>query len=105
MTSPLSLAIPPELRIPRVPKRITEEVEAQDGQADGQAGEDGEPRRRLHERAPGARQHQAPRGWRRLRADGEQSDPERDAGAVDDPAQDVAADVVGPERVRPARRG
>src|SRR6266545_115719 len=31
MMPPLSLALPPELRIPRVPQRITEEVEPQDG--------------------------------------------------------------------------
>src|SRR5437660_4828720 len=69
MTPPLWLALTPELRIPRVPKRITEEVEAQHGQADGEAGEDREPRRLLHERPPGARQHQAPRRRRRLRTD------------------------------------
>ena len=32
-------------------------------------------------------------------------DPERDAAAVDDPAQDVAPDVVGAEQVRAAGRG
>src|SRR5260370_40751906 len=71
MTPPVSLALPPELRIPRVPQRTTEEVEAQDGQADRQAREDREPRGLLHERAPGARQHQTPRRRRRLRADPE----------------------------------
>src|SRR5439155_1391670 len=137
MTPPLWLALTPELRIPRVPKRITEEVEAQHGQADGEAGEDREPRRLLHEGAAGAREHRVGRvrlehrddrqrehesrdrldrvhdalndevqsslavsaekaddhAGRRADADGEQPDPERDAGAVDDSAQDVAADV------------
>src|SRR5436309_11860629 len=54
MVPPLSLALTAELRIPRVPQRITEEVEAQDRQADRQAGEDREPGRLLHKRPAGA---------------------------------------------------
>src|SRR5215510_12584879 len=64
MTPPLSLTA--QLRIPRVPQRITEEVEAQDGQTDRQPGENREPGRLFHERPAGARQHQAPRWGRRL---------------------------------------
>src|SRR2546426_1618459 len=66
MTPPVSLALPPELRIPRVPQSITEEVEAQHGQADRQAREDREPRGLLHERAARAAEHQAPGGRGRL---------------------------------------
>ena len=35
-------------------------------------------------------------------ADREEPDPQRDAGAVDDAAEDVSADIVGPEGVRGA---
>src|SRR2546425_6446524 len=85
MVPPLFLALTPELRIPRVTKRITEEVEAQDGQADRQAGKDREPRRLLHERAPGARQHQAPRRRRRLRADAQERERRLDQDRVAEP--------------------
>src|SRR5262245_5280497 len=88
MVPPLSgSALPstPELRIPRVTKRITEEVEAQDGQADGQAGEDREPRRLLHERAAGARQHQAPGRRGRLGADAEERERRLDQDRVAEP--------------------
>src|SRR5580765_3519435 len=85
MTPPLWLALTPELRIPRVPKRITEEVEAQDGQADRQAGKDREPRRLLHERAPGAREHQTPRRRRRLSADPEEGERRLDQDRVAEP--------------------
>src|SRR5207247_7934851 len=85
MTPPLWLALTPELRIPRVPKRSTEEVEAQDRQADRQAGEDREPRRLLHEGAAGARQHQAPRRRRRLGADAEEGERRLDQDRVAEP--------------------
>src|SRR5437660_6735806 len=85
MTPPLWLALTPELRIPRVPKRITEEVEAQHGQADGEAGEDREPRRLLHEGAAGAREHQAPRRRRRLRADAQERQGRLDQDRVAEP--------------------
>src|SRR5262249_3152623 len=75
----------PQLRIPRVPKRITEEVEAQDGQADGQPGKDREPRSLLHERPAGARQHQAPRRRWRLGADAEERERRFDQDRVAEP--------------------
>src|SRR5437762_13603455 len=77
MVPPLSLATSPQLRIPRVPKRITEGVEAPDRQADRQVGEDREPRRLLHEGAAGARQHPAPRRRRRLGADADEGERRR----------------------------
>src|SRR6266478_3157522 len=85
MTPPLWLALTPKLRIPRVPKRITEEVEAQHRQADRQAGEDREPRRLLHEGPAGARQHQAPRGRRRLGPDPQERQGRLDQDRVAEP--------------------
>src|SRR5262245_6973621 len=81
----LGLSPTPELRIPRVTKRITEEVEAQDGQADRHAGEDRKPRRLLHERTAGARQHQAPGRRGRLRADAEERERRLDQDRVAEP--------------------
>src|SRR5262245_37255844 len=55
----------PELGIPGVAERIAKEVEAEDGQADREAREHGEPRRLLHEGAARAAQHEPPgRGGR-----------------------------------------
>src|SRR5206468_10960196 len=85
MMPPLWLALTPELRIPRVPKRITEEVEAQDSQADRQARKDREPRGLLHEGAAGARQHQAPRRRRRLRTDAQERECRFDQDRVAEP--------------------
>src|SRR2546428_2343574 len=85
MTPPVSLALPPELRIPRVPQRITEEVKAQHGQADRQAREDREPRGLLHERAARAAEHQAPRRGRRLGADAEEGERRLDQNGVAEP--------------------
>src|SRR5439155_27261666 len=85
MTPPLPLALTPELRIPRVPQRITEEVEAQDGQADRQTGKDREPGRLLHERAAGAAQHQAPRRSRRLGPDAEERERRLDQDGIAEP--------------------
>src|SRR6266705_6221211 len=85
MVPPLSLALTTELRIPRVTQRITEEVEAQDGQADRQAGEYREPGRLLHERPAGARQHQAPRRGRRLGPHAEEGQGRLDQDGVPEP--------------------
>src|SRR5882724_1251744 len=85
MTPPVSLALPPELRVPRVPQRITEEVEAQDGQADRQPRENREPRGLLHEGAARAAQHQAPRRGRRLGADPEEGERRLDQDRVAEP--------------------
>src|SRR5215831_18346961 len=57
---PRRSALAAELGIPGVAEGIAEEVEAEDGQADGEAREDGEPRRLLHESPPRAGQHQPP---------------------------------------------
>src|SRR5262245_63780019 len=78
-------ALTAELRIPRVPQRITEEVEAQYRNTDRQAGEDREPGRLLHEGAAGAAQHQAPRGGRRLGAHAEEGQCRLDEGRVAEP--------------------
>src|SRR5215831_11437277 len=83
----LGLPLPstPQLRIPRVTKRITEEVEAQDGQADGHAREDREPRGLLHEGAARTRQHEAPRRRRRLGPDTEERERRLDQDRVAQP--------------------
>src|SRR5919197_3227131 len=62
-----------QLRVPGVSESITEEVESEDRDADGETGEDGQPRRLLHEGSAGAAQHQPPRRRRRLRADAEEA--------------------------------
>ena len=76
-----------QLGVPGVAQRVAEEVEAQDGQADGQAGKDRQPRRLLHEGAAGAAEHQAPRGRGRLGADAEEAqrglDEDRVASQID----------------------
>src|SRR5215831_21357486 len=99
----LPLSSTPQLRIPRVTKRITEEVEAQDRQADGQAREDREPRSLLHEGATRARQHEAPRRRGRLGADAEERErrldqdrvAEPDRGDDQDRRRHVGQDVAG----------
>src|SRR5438093_9485300 len=83
MYSPL--ALPPELRIPRIPESITEQVEAEHRQADGEPGKDREPRRLLHERPARARQHQPPRRCRRLGADAEERERRLDQDRVAEP--------------------
>src|SRR5690348_3139812 len=80
-----ALSAPLQLRVPRVAQRISEEVEAEDGEADGQAGEDGEPGGLLHERASGAAQHEAPRGVGRLRAHAEEAQRGLDEDRVAEP--------------------
>src|SRR2546425_769428 len=113
MTPPVFLALTPELRIPRVPQRITEEVEAQDGQADRQAREYREPRGLLHERAAGARQHQAPRRGRRLGPDAEEGErrldqdrvAEPDGGDDEDRRRHVRQDVAGDDARVAAAQG
>src|SRR5688572_19221823 len=74
-----------EFWIPRVTKRITEEVEAENSQADGQPGEDRQPRRLLHERAASAAQHQAPRRDRRLGPEPEKAQRGLDQDRVAEP--------------------
>src|SRR5262245_16775584 len=55
-----------EAGIEDVSEGVAEHVEAEDGERDGGAGEDGHPGRALHEGAAGAREHGAPRrAWRR----------------------------------------
>src|ERR1700682_4707915 len=49
-----------ELRIERIPQRIAEEVEGEDGQADRDAWEDAHPRRGLGNLDGRAPQHQSP---------------------------------------------
>src|SRR6267378_3251076 len=53
-----------QARVQDVSQRVAEHVEAEDGEGNGQAGEDGHPGRALHVGAPGAREHGAPRGSR-----------------------------------------
>src|SRR5207249_9242575 len=83
MYSPLSL--PPELRIPRIPESITEQVEAEHRQADRQTGKDRQPGRLLHERPARARQHQSPRRRGRLGADAEERERRLDQDRVAEP--------------------
>src|SRR6266446_7910437 len=77
----------PEFGIPRVSKSITEEIEAEHGQADGQPREDRQPRRLLHERAAGAAQHQAPGRDGRLGAEAEEAQRRFDEDRVAEPAR------------------
>src|SRR6266849_5991869 len=58
-----------QLRIERVPKRVAEEVEGEDRQADRETREDRHPRRRLGEVHRCAAQHQSPRRRRLLDAE------------------------------------
>jgi len=55
-----------EFGIPHIAQSIAKEIEAQDGQTDGQTGENGEPGGLLHKGTPGAAEHQTPGRCRRL---------------------------------------
>src|SRR5436189_4724396 len=48
-----------QARVQDVSQRVAEHVEAEEDEGDGQAGEDGHPRRALHVGAPGASEHGA----------------------------------------------
>src|SRR5687767_14255847 len=74
-----------KLRVPRVTQGITEEVEPEHGDADGQAGEDGQPGRLLHERSSGATQHEPPGGRRRLGSDAKEAEGRLDEDRVAEP--------------------
>src|SRR5215472_14822758 len=50
-----------QLRVERVAQRVAEEIEGEHGEADGEAGKDGHPRRRLREVHRRAAEHEAPR--------------------------------------------
>src|SRR5215468_5702926 len=87
-----------EARIEHVAEGVAEHVEAEDGEGDGGTGEDGHPRRALHEGAARAREHGAP--GRAGRRDAEAEERERGLGE-DDPAQpDGGHDDHGGEQVR-----
>src|SRR5687767_13325678 len=78
-----------KLRVPRVTQGITEEVEAEDGDADGQPGEDGQPRRLLHERPSRAAQHEPPGGRRRLGSDAKKAEGGLDEDRVAEPDRQI----------------
>src|SRR5262249_56135304 len=64
---------PAELRVPGVAEGVAEEIESEDGQADREAGEHGQPRRLLEEGAARRAQHEAPRRLGRLRTDAKEA--------------------------------
>src|SRR5207245_3107332 len=83
--TPPRSAPPPEPRVPRVPQRITEQIESEHRQADREAREDREPGRLLHEGAPRAAQHQAPRRRRRLSPQAQEAQRRLDQDGVPEP--------------------
>src|SRR5581483_922990 len=84
MDDPFVSALP-QLRVPGVPQRITEEVEPEDGEADGEAREDRQPGRLLHERSTGAAEHQSPRRRGRLGADAQEAERGLDEDRIAEP--------------------
>src|SRR5688572_2154479 len=63
-----------EAGIERIAQRVADQVEGEDGEADGQSGEDGQPRRALGELEAAAAQHQPPRGRRLGDAEAEEAE-------------------------------
>ncbi len=82
---PGGLAVPAQLRIPRVAQRVAEEVEGEHRQADGESRKDRQPRRLLHEGAAGAAQHQSPGRRGRLGADPEEGQRGLDEDGIAEP--------------------
>src|SRR5262249_13672115 len=69
--SPLPRA--PLARVEQVAQAVADQVQAQDGHADGEAGEDGDPRRPLEVGAGVTAEHRAPGRRRRRRSQAEEA--------------------------------